>query len=626
MSYVIEGALEIYLDLKHGHSTGSATSITIVFDDDAEHPPLPWALPTITVSYSAPLQTAGASAAEVTSFQADAERADSSTPGGWETAVRGDGSVSAAHQLADFSDGSRAAAFCAATPLQSFLSGAWGYPGARDDARAGGWGEGTAKQQALTSGWIMQTPARDKQRATPFFSVNLSGSPYDDDAATLRAMNADDALRIGLQLDGPMTYSDPLSVALRFGFAPLRRPSVPHDITLGVTARAASDRDRVARLPWGDGQSAWNDWNLPYPVEDDRPPSPEPADPPERRVVYLTMNTLQITDIATGTPLDIQGVTISLDIDSISWKFSGTAYGQGSLDLVRPDESGMSDIEVVINGHRWIFSIDSYSSDEKFPTQKFTLSGLSRTQYMASPFAPARSLTNTVATTAAQAASAELENTGFSLDWPTGDDQDLPDWPLSAGTLSYREKSPAQVIGQIVGAAGGVMIPHMADDGWTIQPRYRTPPWQWDSATPDAAIYIGMIRSRSARYEPSQACDACFVSGINHGVSVDVQLTGSGGLNPMPDVFDDLITAPAVAISRGKNELSATGSKVIEILSVIIPESKAAPGILLPGQIVRITHDDELKDYTALVLSVSISAQRAGAAEIYQSVTLERRA
>jgi hypothetical protein len=94
----------------------------------------------------------------------------------------------------------------------------------------------------------------------------------------------------------------------------------------------------------------------------------------------------------------------------------------------------------------------------------------------------------------------------------------------------------------------------------------------------------------------------------------------------MPDIYDDLITDAQPAISRGKVELSAAGNKVIETLSVLIPENAAAPGIITPGQIAKIIHDDAEQDYFALVLSTRISVQHAGAAEIYQSVTLERAA
>ena len=94
----------------------------------------------------------------------------------------------------------------------------------------------------------------------------------------------------------------------------------------------------------------------------------------------------------------------------------------------------------------------------------------------------------------------------------------------------------------------------------------------------------------------------------------------------MPDIYDDLITDSQAAISRGKAELAGTGNKVVETLSVIIPENGAAPGVLVPGMLVKVMHDDSQKDYMGLVLSTQISAQRAGGAAIFQSVTLERSA
>lgn len=170
------------------------------------------------------------------------------------------------------------------------------------------------------------------------------------------------------------------------------------------------------------------------------------------------------------------------------------------------------------------------------------------------------------------------------------------------------------------------MVPAMAADNWTVQPRYKVAPWNWETATPDAGIYIGMVRSRSAQYEPAPAFNACYVSGVSQGVAVDVQRAGSGGTAPMPDIYEDLITDSQPAISRGTAELAGAGNKVVETLSVLIPESGAAPGVVLPGMIVKVMHDDPLLDYMALVLAVSISVQKAGGAEIYQSVTLERSA
>ena len=626
MAYIVEPWNAIALNFSEGPyaiPAPLAIELELVW---ISYPPLPWSIPSITAEYSASLVTA--SAANAGSFLplSAAAQSDGLHAAHWDNAVAANHCVVAAHQVALTSDGRVVSTWNSAQASANMHYLPWEYSATADSRHTITWDHSGTGDRPFTGAWIVSLFA-DSQRNASWFSVNLAGAPYDDAAALLALLNTDSPL--GINLDGlgaPTLRESATKIRLNFGYVKPARPIIPHDVTKRLTARNATPRDNPKIIPWGAGVSVWNNWNLPYPVDNGPPIPPDPIDPPIRKVVYLTMNTLSIIDLETSTPLDVQNVTIGLDIDSISWKFSGTVYGQATLDLIAPDSEGMRDIGVTINGHTWIFAIEGYSSDEKFPTQKFTVSGVSRTQYMATPYAPVSSYTNTATLTAAQACENVLADTGFTLDWHIGDDGDLPDWLLPAGALSYRDKSPVQVIAQIVTAAGGVMIPSMAADSWTIHQRYTTPPWQWDAVTPDAAIFIGMVRSRSAQYEPGQAYDACYVSGINQGVAVDVQLTGSGGLNPMPDIFDDLITAAAPAISRGRNELAAAGNKVVETLSVIIPEAGAAPGILKPGMIISVTHDDPERDYIALVLANSISVQRAGGAEIYQSVTLERSA
>lgn len=591
--------------------------------------PLPWVTPTLVVEYRAPLHRASRSQGSTAVRLTRATPADDIRGASWSRASVALLEAGLAFEDAEHRDNATAGAWGGAQALHRVTSSLWAQAVPIDRAQqAQLWGEAVALDRpGYVSGWVMKTPAVDATKSAPWYSVHLTGTLYDDAADFLALLNTETATTVTLA-----GFSDPVipepwdEVDLRFGYVKPKRPIVPHDLQKRITARQASERDQHHRLPWGAGQSAWQDWNLPYPVEPEPEPEPEPTDPPERKTVYLIMNTLQIVDVATSTPLDIQDVRISLDIDSLSWKFGGTVYGQGSLALVQPDENGMKDISVTINGHTWTFSIDRYTSDERFPTSKFSISGVSRTQYMAAPFAPTRSYTNASATTAAQAANAELQNTGFTLNWSTGGNKDLPDWPIPTGALSYRDKSPAQVVAQIVKAAGGIMVPHRDADAWTIQPRYAVPPWDWDGAQPDTAIYIGMVRSRSAQYEPGPAFNACYVSGVSQGQAVDVQRQGSGGTDPMPDVFDDLITDAQPAISRGRVELAGSGNKVVETLGVIIPENAAAPGVLVPGQIIQVTHDDDALDYMALVLATSISVRRSGGAEIYQNVTLERRA
>lgn len=589
--------------------------------------PLPWLSPSLHAEWRARLQSAVTKQGEFTFPSVTADRADHHSGAVWGQADFTAAPSALLFAAAEKGDAIRAGVWGIAEQKASALTLMWNRTVIADAMNLQSWDQGTAIDLVNYSARWKVSGIADAARSASWFSVNLAGKVYNDAAAKMALHNTDNALGVVLNFSGdPNRLPSPVAVQFAFGYVPHARPSVPHDISNTITARQANPRDAIDRIPWGLGDSVWLDWNLPYPVDPNLPPGPEPGEIPDIKVVYLTMNTLQIETIIGEIPLDVQDVGISLDIDSLSWQFSGTVYGEASLYLIKPDEGGMKEISVTINGHNWLFMIERYTSDEQFPTKKFGITGITRTQYMAAPFAPTRSYTNSGATTAKQAAESELANTGFTLAWALGGDADLPDWTIPAGALSYRDRSPAQVIGQIVKAAGGVMIPSRNSDAWTIQPRYSTPSWQWNGVSPDVVIYIGMVRSRSATFEPGPSFDACYVSGINQGEAVEVRRQGSGGLSPMPDIYDDLITDAQPAISRGKVELSAAGNKVIETLSVLIPENAAAPGIITPGQIAKIIHDDAEQDYCALVLSTRITVQRAGAAEIYQSVTLERAA
>ncbi len=629
MIYIVEpwDAVDLLFTVSP-YSAPDPLAVELDFVDVQYYGPIPWATPSITAELRAMLQTASAEGNETAIRAAGATLADRDARLDCGRAIVGDDSIQLLFAKSELSDMATGLSLGTAGISFGELRGGWNNTVVADTERTQAWDEAAAiDKRDYVSSWIMTSQFVDQSRSASWFSVNVSGIVYDDEAARLALQNTDTGLSVTLNFHGePSKPENPIDMVFAFGYVVPARPIVPHDVTTSITARQATPRDDGKFIPWGLGDSIWRGWNLPYPVGPNLPPGPLPGEIPEIKLVYLSMNTLQIETIIDETPLDIKDVSISLDIDSLSWQFSGTVYGEASLNLVKPDEGGMKEISVTINGHEWLLMIERYSSDEQFPTKKFGISGISRTQYMAAPFAPTRSYTNSSATTAKQACENELASTGFTLAWALGGDADLPDWAIPAGALSYRDRSPAQVIGQIVKAAGGVMIPSRNSDSWTIKPRYSTPSWQWSGASPDVVIYVGMVRSRSAQFEPGPSFDACYVSGINQGEAVDVRRQGSGGLSPMPDIYDDLITDAQPAISRGKVELSAAGNKIIETLSVLIPENAAAPGIITPGQIAKIIHDDAGLDYFALVLSTRISVQRAGAAEIYQSVTLERAA
>ena len=144
------------------------------------------------------------------------------------------------------------------------------------------------------------------------------------------------------------------------------------------------------------------------------------------------MNIITTVVLPDRTPLELPSLEISLDIDSFaysgnSWSLTGKLWGASNIALVEPDRNGPKQIEVDINGWKWVFIIERYSTDRRFGDERYTIYGSSRTQLLAAPYAPGRSKSNTSNLNAKQAISEELANTGFTAIFPDLNEYSTPD-------------------------------------------------------------------------------------------------------------------------------------------------------------------------------------------------------
>ncbi|MFU7751808.1 hypothetical protein ACNAPF_30545, partial [Pseudomonas aeruginosa] len=113
-------------------------------------------------------------------------------------------------------------------------------------------------------------------------------------------------------------------------------------------------------------------------------------------------NTVTLVVLPSRTPLDATSIRIGLDIDSFAWSFSADLFGRTSLDLAAPDANGPKTVELEINGWTWRFLVERYSGSGKHPSERYTISGASRTQLLDAPYAPKRSAVNTAPLNARQ--------------------------------------------------------------------------------------------------------------------------------------------------------------------------------------------------------------------------------
>ena len=133
-----------------------------------------------------------------------------------------------------------------------------------------------------------------------------------------------------------------------------------------------------------------------------------------------------------------------------------------------------------------------------------------------------------------------------------------------------------------------------------------------------------MIRTRDGQYQPEPLRRGVYVSGTtNDGELVRVQRTGTDGAPWANMITDPLITHPQAGLQRGLAELSATGKRKIENLTIPLMTQDNEPGLLLPGELISILQTPT-QSWTGQVLGVSLAVrwQQDGLA-VDQAVTLE---
>jgi len=402
-----------------------------------------------------------------------------------------------------------------------------------------------------------------------------------------------------------------------------KRPATPmaSGAALGVHQPPAHEDNTL--LPWGVGVSLSYQPELPYKTE---PPPQEPGEwpAPNYSEVYIIVNSVNAYALPGMQPLAIADISLQLDADTYSWKFSAEVLNGASVALLKPDASGYKQALIEINGHQWVVFITQWDKSRKITgsslDKRFSVSGYSRTQYLGQPFAPKR--TRSIGTTTAvQAATAELAGTGFALDW---DAALLPDWIMPNASYSYQELTPLQAIKRLAAAVGAVVQPAMAADTVIVRPRYAVLPWDLWSADMDRTIHENQILSEGGKLETRPQINAVDVTGEREGVALSATRLGTAGDQFGPDVVDAWLTEQPANAARAAQEIAASGDRIIHTLELAIPETSAQPGLLLPGHTVAVVYNSTALTYRAYVQSVSISAPGRGSAKVRQNVTLEQ--
>lgn len=538
-----------------------------------------------------------------------------------------------------------------ANPVARTTADGWGTPTPTDrrtatgwqpagpvhaPAAGSGWGSTQPRDQGTRPGWGTPRPTdglrvRHRWRMPPAKDFGRSVRQRDTDRFG-RPWTYLDALPPYIPNTRPLVFSfagipypAPRAALVQFGLGRdlSARPTQPKDMGSSIVWGTPSRIDLQRRLRWGWGRPGDPpSVGIEYPDYTGPVYEIDPAVEPDILETYMIANSVSLVVLPGREPVDATGIKVARDIDAFAWTLSCELFGRTSLNLIRPDASGPKTVELTINGWVWLFLVERYSTQGKFPSERFTITGVSRTQLLAEPYAPKRSAVNAADINAVQAATDQLENTGFTLSW---DYTALgpPDWTIPAGAFSYQQQTALQVIARVAEAVGGVVRPARDSDALAVVPRYRAAPWAWATEIMDRIIPAEIVGQWGGEWSPQPEWNSCYVSGTTHGVAVDVRRAGTAGDAPAPDVFDDLITGTDAARHRGIAEIAKGGNQEIVTLSLpLFPQGGSAPGLVDPAHLCEVRDIDGT--WRGLCLSTEISAEGVGASRVTQTLKLER--
>ena len=327
------------------------------------------------------------------------------------------------------------------------------------------------------------------------------------------------------------------------------------------------------------------------------------------KTVYQMQHTITAT-LTDLTPLNVAGISLSLDADSWAWQFSCKLLDVEQLPLLVSTDDTPVEIIITINGFEWRVLAEKTTHTKTFAKDEIALSGHSLSALLAPPFLQPRSATQADLFTVQQLAELELPN-GWKMDWQA------QTWNVPSGAFSYTAKTPIQVISEIAADIGAIVIPSRNSRTLKIAPRYPVLPWQFADATPDLVIPDSALQSLTYRAViPAQANGVYIHGGEVGGVIGWCRLTGSDGGRLSQTVTNSLMTDAIGCRALGERILAGQFTQP-SLQSFTLPMNATDMPLANVGDLVRVNVGDSLVH--GIVNSVSVTANLK---EVWQTIQI----
>lgn len=330
------------------------------------------------------------------------------------------------------------------------------------------------------------------------------------------------------------------------------------------------------------------------------------------RSVYIVINEVSLKRVSNNLALQPLNFSLRIDSQSWTWGFSAT-FALSALPDLEPNMLGDPvELEAEVNGHAYRVLVERIVRDRGFASGSISVSGRGKSAYLDSPYAMARSFTNSQERTAQQLMNDALTINGVSIGWDV--DWQLTDWLVPAGAWVHNGTF-ISALKTIADAAGGYLQPHPTAQTMRVLPTYATAPWNWASVTPDLVLPSALTTREGIEWMDKPDYNAVYVTGVTNGIIAQVKRTGSAGDVSAQMVVDPLITEAAAARQRGIAILGDTGRQASVSLRVpVLPET----GVIEPGAFVQ--YEDGGVTRRGLVRSTQLDVMYP---EVFQSIGVE---
>tara|TARA_R100000697_G_scaffold82697_1_gene94587 strand:+ start:2862 stop:5051 length:2190 start_codon:yes stop_codon:yes gene_type:complete len=407
-------------------------------------------------------------------------------------------------------------------------------------------------------------------------------------------------------------------VLVGFERTPLQPTGSPFKAGFG---KASVQIDKSQTFAWGYGLNNFvigGVTTIPSRPDPVIPPEPDPPIVHINYEVYRVVNTVNITVRPSGQFLDFDNFSITRDVESFAWTCTFDLLTLESYNLVRPVGRALQTIDININGT--IFTVfvgkanTSVRSTANGTTRVYRCTAWSNLKRLSYPYARRRSFSDSQARTAAQIATNELTGTGFTVDWQT------VDWQVPVGVHTYQNKTSLGAVLGVVNAIGGVIVPDLSENAFTVRPYYPVSPWNWDD--PLTQINREMNESQFFSIDndtiPRDNPNGVYVYGQEQGVGVFAVRLGTPGNELLPDVVDRYITANTAGQERGRIEVARNSFIELIPMTTYVDEN----GIIMPQELIEFTALDDTT-WRGMVVQTTVNCSRVGTA-LTQQITIAR--